>query len=329
MRRLMLTSAIVGATVISGGSALAAPPATPTCNGLAATIVGTNGDDELLGTDGPDVIVGLNGNDEIVGGLGADTICGGNGDDNIFGDDFQFGGGGADTIFGDNGNDMVVGLSGNDTVNGGNGDDLAIGGPGNDAVNGDRGNDLVFGNFGDDTLTGGEGDDFLNGDLPFPPEGGDVRRAHTKTRTRTRTRATVAPASMRPRSVSQRPASKSIPILRTSSSTCSWRGCGCRVGGRPDTLSPRRLVAEGQGFEPWVLAHNGFQDRPVRPLRHPSACEGTGGISRLRRDSRLHHSRRRSRAPSGSTAVRGDALPARRTFRSPYHSHKRRSGVSG
>ena len=69
---------------------------------------------------------------------------------------------------------MVVGLSGNDTVNGGNGDDLAIGGPGNDAVNGDRGNDLVFGNFGDDTLTGGEGDDFLNGDLPFPPEGGDV-----------------------------------------------------------------------------------------------------------------------------------------------------------
>ena len=32
------------------------------------------------------------------------------------------------------------------------------------------------------------------------------------------------------------------------------------------------LLAEGVGFEPTVrIAHNGFRDRPDRPLRHPSA----------------------------------------------------------
>ena len=32
------------------------------------------------------------------------------------------------------------------------------------------------------------------------------------------------------------------------------------------------IMAERQGFEPWVRkAHNGFRDRPVRPLRHLSA----------------------------------------------------------
>jgi hypothetical protein len=42
--------------------------------------------------------------------------------------------------------------------------------------------------------------------------------------------------------------------------------------------APHRVVlltrpsAEGEGFEPSVdrKAHNGFRDRPVQPLRHPS-----------------------------------------------------------
>ena len=38
--------------------------------------------------------------------------------------------------------------------------------------------------------------------------------------------------------------------------------------------APRRLThkTEGEGFEPSVdrKAHNGFRDRPVQPLRHPS-----------------------------------------------------------
>ena len=37
--------------------------------------------------------------------------------------------------------------------------------------------------------------------------------------------------------------------------------------------------AEGEGFEPSVdrKAHNGFRDRPVQPLRHPSRCEALQG----------------------------------------------------
>ncbi len=33
-------------------------------------------------------------------------------------------------------------------------------------------------------------------------------------------------------------------------------------------------MAEEVGFEPTVpIRHNGFRDRPVRPLRHPSAID--------------------------------------------------------
>ena len=49
----------------------------PTCNGFAATLAGTDGDDVLVGTDQPDVIVGLGGTDTIRGLRGDDTICAG------------------------------------------------------------------------------------------------------------------------------------------------------------------------------------------------------------------------------------------------------------
>ena len=55
------------------------------CDGLVATIVGTEGADELTGTDEADVIVGLGGNDVIVAGAGHDVVCGGIGDDKIVG----------------------------------------------------------------------------------------------------------------------------------------------------------------------------------------------------------------------------------------------------
>ena len=46
------------------------------------------------------------------------------------------------------------------------------------------------------------------------------------------------------------------------------------VGGAAHPPRPAAAVmAEGVGFEPTVRkAHNGFRDRPVRPLRHPSAA---------------------------------------------------------
>jgi len=59
----------------------------PTCNGLPATILGTERSDIIRGTDGPDVIVGLGGYDRINGMGGDDIICGGPGFDVIHGDD--------------------------------------------------------------------------------------------------------------------------------------------------------------------------------------------------------------------------------------------------
>ena len=47
-------------------------------------------------------------------------------------------------------------------------------------------------------------------------------------------------------------------------------------------IDPARLrrvarLAEGEGFEPSVdrKAHNGFRDRPVQPLRHPSEARAS------------------------------------------------------
>ena len=84
------------------------PPATPTCDGLKATVVGTPGDDVLSGTSGRDVIVGLGGDDQISGGGGNDVICGGDGDDKLVG------AAGNDLVLGEAGNDKLVGTSGND-----------------------------------------------------------------------------------------------------------------------------------------------------------------------------------------------------------------------
>jgi hypothetical protein len=43
------------------------------------------------------------------------------------------------------------------------------------------------------------------------------------------------------------------------------------------------FVAEGVGFEPTVLSHNGFQDRRLKPLGHPSTTKSkyhfTGTLS--------------------------------------------------
>ncbi len=137
------------------GLALTTP--VPMCNGLVATIVGTAGDDVLIGTNGPDVIVGLGGNDIIKGRRGNDVICGGDGDDVLRG------GRGADTLLGEGGDDTVKGGKGNDTIDGGDGDDTLKGNSGRDVIDGGDGNDDLRGHSGRDTLNGGDGDDYLAG----------------------------------------------------------------------------------------------------------------------------------------------------------------------
>lgn len=124
----VLLAAVIAALVATVQSVGA--QTTVTCNGVAATIVGTERGDLLVGTDGADVIAGLGGNDVIRGLGGNDIICGGNGRDRLFG---------------------------------GPGSDIILGGKKNDIVKGDGGPDLLYGNQGRDRVFGGGGGDYLEG----------------------------------------------------------------------------------------------------------------------------------------------------------------------
>lgn len=113
-----------------------ASPSGPTCNGLAATIVGTSGADRLKGTAGPDVILGLGGSDVIDAKGGDDVVCAG---------------GGPDVVKGGNGADVLLGQAGPDDLRGGAGPDRLLGGAGVDALLGGGGRDECTGGAGSDS----------------------------------------------------------------------------------------------------------------------------------------------------------------------------------
>lgn len=188
-----ITGAVILALVLVGQTVASATEqrATPKCNGLTATIVGTSGDDFLAGTSGDDVIVGLDGDDTLIGAGGDDTICGGAGNDIIAegpGDDFIHGNSGFDLleyatwtspITANFGSKRVLGgpsstdqfqsierLEGtglDDVLIGNAGPNELLGGPGNDVINGKGGDDLLLGGPGDDVIRGRSGDDVMNG----------------------------------------------------------------------------------------------------------------------------------------------------------------------
>ena len=107
-----------------------------TCKGQPATIVGTDGDNDITGTDGPDVIAALGGNDEVRS-LGAnDLVCGG---------------AGRDSLRGGSGKDTLLGQSGKDTLRGQAGKDKLLGKGGRDALNGGTAKDICKGGKKDDT----------------------------------------------------------------------------------------------------------------------------------------------------------------------------------
>lgn len=139
-------------------------------------INGGSGDDELHGNDGNDHILGGAGADEIFGNLGNDKIIGGDGLNDIEGgdgDDFIFGGADVDTIFGGNGIDQIFGLAGNDILDAGDGGvvgsagvtqaDLILGHGGDDQYSGGSGLNVFWGGDGDDTFTGGDGENRFHG----------------------------------------------------------------------------------------------------------------------------------------------------------------------
>lgn len=141
----------------------------------APPILGTEGDDNLLGTrcgelidgsGGDDNIDAREGNDAILAGEGHDHVVAGAGNDVIYGgagDDVVLAGPGNDVVFGGPGNDRLFGEDGDDTIHGEQGDDRISGGAGGDILIGGDGDDKIHGGAGDDTLDGGEGNDELHG----------------------------------------------------------------------------------------------------------------------------------------------------------------------
>lgn len=142
---LGVTTALVGA---AGSPGAAAEPVT--CGGAVATIVGTDGPDDLVGTPGIDVVQ-LGAGDDTFRGLGGDDwICDGDGDDRIDS------GPGDDWIFAGAGDDQIVTGDGDDEVR-------AEPGTGDDDIRTGRGHDVLFGTGGRGTrIDTGPGPDFVN-----------------------------------------------------------------------------------------------------------------------------------------------------------------------
>ena len=101
--------------------------------GVADTLCGNEGQDEIHGMDGGDWINGGQNRDQLTGRDGADEIHGGSEPDTLSGED------GADDIFGD---------LGADTINGYAGDDVLSGNEDNDTIRGNAGDDVANGNGG-------------------------------------------------------------------------------------------------------------------------------------------------------------------------------------
>ena len=84
------------------------------------TIIGTEGNDVLNGTELADTLEGLDGNDRLYGRGGNDTLNGGAGSDQLYGhegDDILDGGDGNDyTLVGGEGSDTIYGGAGNDVI---------------------------------------------------------------------------------------------------------------------------------------------------------------------------------------------------------------------
>jgi Ca2+-binding RTX toxin-like protein len=107
------------------------------------TILGTPGDDDIVGTNRADIICALGGDDEVRGLSGHDVVDGANGDDEIAG------GKKGDVMFGVAGRDSIKGAVGADKLIGGPDRDVLLAGPDNDNISSHDGErDVVDGGSG-------------------------------------------------------------------------------------------------------------------------------------------------------------------------------------
>lgn len=207
------------------------PAPTPVyrCDGVVATIVGTDGADTLTGTPARDVIVGLGGNDTITGMGGNDLICAGAGDDVVTT------GAGSDRVFGGSGRDVIRGGEGRDKLFGGSGNDHLVGGAGRDRIFGESGRDLIEGGANLDRLFGGSGGDIVRqtaasatvqaawyaafGPVPVtPPTAGWRRAADRYSTARSRARQPIR-NSARTAAVTSTKVGSAVPPLTRRSTT--------------------------------------------------------------------------------------------------------------
>ncbi len=137
------------------------PPPPPPPAGL--TLVGTNGDDLLIGSSFADTIYGLDGDDLLHGGAGNDFIYGG------MDDDVLVGGAGADRLDGGAGIDIVSYAYSPSTW--GVSVDLAL----NKGLNGDAQGDTYY---GIEDVMGSQYHDLLAGNADANSLWGDTRQRH-------------------------------------------------------------------------------------------------------------------------------------------------------
>ena len=121
------------------------------------TLIGTPGDDIIVGGDKADVLRGQDGDDTLLGGRAGDLMTGGAGSDLLRGEE------GADRMIGGPGADHLRGNQDADQLYGGPDDDALFGNLGGDRLNGGPGDDMLHGGLGGDTLHGGPGADQLEG----------------------------------------------------------------------------------------------------------------------------------------------------------------------
>jgi hypothetical protein len=114
---------------------------------------GTDGDDDLTGTNAKDLIFAKAGDDAVDALGGSDRVYAGPGQDLVSG------GGGGDRLFGGGGHDGLDGGLGRDRLDGGRGNDRLFGFAGRDRLLGARGDDRLFGGAHRDILVGGPGRD--------------------------------------------------------------------------------------------------------------------------------------------------------------------------
>jgi hypothetical protein len=107
-------------------------------------LMGTRGNDTLMGKGGDDTLMGLGKRDRLMGGSGSDMLNGG---------------GGRDRLAGDEGNDELIGGGGRDRLVGGAGDDLLTGGGARDLFVFESSRLFDAADFGIDQIT-----DFKKGD---------------------------------------------------------------------------------------------------------------------------------------------------------------------